>query len=188
MYPSREGVVATDNSRRDRNRTDLYSMTKPHSSVDNSYSFSRSIPLLLMDMSADEPIILQNEVLLYAILTKKTLEREKESLALAHGGGGPRVDDLRKDGRASYLREFERRRENLHARYKERERERERQRAKDRKRIPTARPTSRDPKERTPVPKTVSRDTPSSSLRRDSQHREASIRRHSPIRPIRSDW
>ncbi|WZY78664.1 hypothetical protein YC2023_025048 [Brassica napus] len=51
MYPSREGVVATDNSRRDRNRTDLYSMTKPHSSVDNSYSFHRSIPLLLMDMS-----------------------------------------------------------------------------------------------------------------------------------------
>ncbi|KAH0939681.1 hypothetical protein HID58_007142, partial [Brassica napus] len=198
-------------------------MTKPHSSVDNSYSFSRSIPLLLMDMSADEPIILQNEVLLYAILTKKVCimeegsdfiltgyqykthllippntsllmtiftrrvlqilvmalaylqagitallgkeslvhQREKESLALAHGGGGPRVDDLRKDGRASYLREFERRRENLHARYKERERERERQRAKDRKRIPTARPTSRDPKERTPVPKTVSRDTPS---------------------------
>ena len=26
-------------------------MTKPHSSVDNSYSFSRSISLLLMDMS-----------------------------------------------------------------------------------------------------------------------------------------
>ncbi|CAG7895166.1 unnamed protein product, partial [Brassica rapa] len=179
MYPSREGVVATDNSRRDRNRVILRILTP------NSYSFSRSIPLLLMDMSADEPIILQNEVLLYAILTKITLEREKESLALAHGGGGPR-----KDGRASYLREFERRRENLHARYKERERERERerQRAKDRKRIPTARPTSRDPKERTPVPKTVSRDTRSSSLRRVSHHREASIRRHSPIRPIRSDY
>ncbi|CAN7124867.1 unnamed protein product, partial [Brassica rapa subsp. narinosa] len=32
-------------------QTDLYSMTKPHSSVDNSYSFHRSIPLLLMDMS-----------------------------------------------------------------------------------------------------------------------------------------
>ncbi|CAF1919926.1 BnaC02g34850D [Brassica napus] len=131
------------------------------------------------------------------ILSASSLDfrREKESLVLAHGGGGPRVDDLRKDGRVSYLREFELRevecrRENLHAGYKEREqeRERERQRTKDKKRILTARPTYRDPKEQTPVRKTVSRDARGSSLRRVSQHHEASIRRHSPIRPIRSDY
>lgn len=54
-------------------------------------------------------------------------------------GAGPRVDDLRKDDRASYLREFdlreeERRREDLRARDKEREREREREHERERDR------------------------------------------------------
>lgn len=155
------------------------------------------------------------------ILTAASLDLDYPGGMLARGGGGPRVDDLRKDDRASYLREFElreeeRRRENLRARDKERERERDRerdrererererekQRARDRERdrirekeredererdrkralerkrdrTPTARAASRDPKERTPVPKAVSRDARSSSLRRDAQHREASIR------------
>jgi hypothetical protein len=80
----------------------------------------------------------------------------------------------------------------LERREKERqgERERERKRALEikRDRTPTARATSKDTKERTPVPKSISRDARSSSLRRDAHHREASIRRSSPIKPIRRDY
>ncbi|XP_035540200.1 protein SHORT ROOT IN SALT MEDIUM 1-like [Juglans regia] len=139
-----------------------------------------------------------------------SLELDYPSSTLSRGGP-TRIDD-HKDDKAGYLREFElreeeRRREHLRERERDREREKERERERERERDRERRILERREKERdrerkrgletkhNRTPPRVSRDRRGSSLakegkllRRNSPHRDALHRHHSPVKEKRREY